>query len=146
VINLNTHSATESFSCSGVEMGACGLTVFSMASSALPETVGFTGDAVLVAQPAQLVQAFVDALDRPRDPMRVEAQRRQFRDRYRLGRILDSWEELLLAPSDRYFDLAGPWQYRKNFKYGVKRMLARIRAGWALDRLLELRSRLRKQG
>ena len=146
VINLNTYNATESFSCSGVEMAACGLTVFSTASSALPETVGFTGDAVLVARPAQLEQAFVDALNRPNDPMRVEAQRRQVRDRYRLGRILDSWEELLRAPADRYFDLAGPWQYKKSFKYVVKRMLARIRAGWALDRLLELRSRLRKQG
>ena len=145
VINLNAHNATETFSCSGVEMAACGLTVFSMASAALPETLGFTGDAVLVTEPTQLAQAFVDALNRPNDPIRVEAQRRQFRDRYRLGRILDSWEELLVAPADRYFDLAGPWQYKRNFKYVLKRILASIHAGCALDRLLGWRSRLRKQ-
>ena len=146
VINLNTYSATESFSCSGVEMAACGLTVFSMASSALPETVGFTGDAVLVAQPAQLAQAFVDALNRPNDPMRVEAQRQQFRDRYRLGRFWIVGKSYWLHPRIGISIWPALGSNKKNFKYVVKKMLARIHAGWALDRLLELRSRLRKQG
>jgi len=144
VINLNPYNATETFSCSGVEMAACGLRVFSMASAALPETVGFTGNAVLVTRPAQLVPAFVDALSKPKDLKSMDAQQQQVRDRYRLSRILDHWEELLVAPADRFYDLAGPWQYNRNFRYVVKRMLARIHAGRLLDRFLELRTRLRK--
>jgi len=144
VINLNAHNATETFSCSGVEMAACGLRVFSMASAALPETVGFTGNAVLVTRPAQLVPAFVEALSQPKDLKNIEAQQLQIRDRYRLSRIVDYWEELLLAHADRFYDLAGPWQYNKNFRYVVKKMLARIHAGGLLDRLLELRTRLQK--
>ncbi len=144
IINLNAHNATETFSCSGVEMASCGLRVFSMASAALPETIGFTGNAVLVTQPAQLVPAFVDALGRPKDWKNVEVQQQQVRDRYRLDRILDYWEELLLAPADRFYNLAGPWQYKKNFRYVVKKMLARIHAGRLLDRFLELRTRLQK--
>ena len=139
VINLNAYSATESFSCSGVEMASCGLTVFSMASSALPETIGFTGSAVLVTHPAQLEAAFVDALSRPKDPKKIEGQQRQIRDRYRLSRILDCWDRLLLAPADRFYELAGPWQYNKSFRYFVKKALARIHAGWLLDRFLALR-------
>jgi glycosyltransferase involved in cell wall biosynthesis len=142
VINLNERNATESFSCSGVEMAACGLRVFSVASAALPETVGFTGNAVLVNRPAQLVPAFIDALRRPKDLKNIEVQRQQVRDRYRLSRIVDYWEELLLAPADRFYDLAGPWQYNKNFRYVVKKMLARIHAGGLLDRILQLRTRL----
>ena len=144
VVNLNAHNATETFSCSGVEMAACGLRVFSMASAALPETIGFTGNAVLVTQPAQLVPAFVDALSQPKDLKNIEAQQQQVRDRYRLSRILDYWEELLLAPADRFYNLAGPWQYNKNFRYIVKKMLARIHAGRLFDRFLELRTWLQK--
>ena len=146
VINLNAHNATETFSCSGVEMAACGLRVLSMASAALPETVGFTGNAVLVAQPAQLVPAFVNALNQPLDPKNIETQKQQIRNRYRLSRIVDDWEELLIAHADRFCDLAGPWQYKKNFRYLVKITLARIHAGRLLDGFLELRRALIRTG
>jgi hypothetical protein len=127
-------------------MAASGLKVFSVASSALPETIGFTGSAVLVTRSVRLESAFVDALDRTDDPKRIEQQQQQVRGRYRLSRILDYWEELLVAPGDRFYELAGPWQYGKNFKYVVKKTLARLHAGWLLERFLDLRSRLRKQG
>jgi len=144
VVNLNAHNATETFSCSGVEMAACGLKVFSMASAALPETIGFTGNAILVTQPAQLVPSFVDALSQPNDMKNIESQQQQVRDRYSLSRIVEYWDELLLADADRFFDLAGPWQYSRNFRYVVKKMLARFHAGRLLDRFLELRARPQK--
>ena len=115
-----------------------------MASGALPETLGFTGNAVLVTQPHQLVPAFVDALSQPNDMKNIESQQQQVRDRYSLSRIVEYWDELLLADADRFFDLAGPWQYSKNSRYVVKKILAHFHAGWLLDRFLELRTRLQK--
>jgi glycosyltransferase involved in cell wall biosynthesis len=141
VINLNAYNATETFSCSGVEMAACGIRVFSMASAALPETVGFTGTAILVTHPDKLVPAFIQALREPGNSATIARQQTQIRDRYRLDGILDSWERHLLAPADRFHQLAGPWQYEKNFKYAVKTVLARFHAGSLLDRYLQFRSR-----
>ena len=139
IINLNARSATETFSCSGVEMAACGLRVISMAAAALPETVGFAGNASLLTHPDQIVPAMVDALGGPRKPANIESQQSQIRDRYALSRILDNWEQLLVAPSDGFFDLAGPWQYSRDFKYFFKKMLAQAHAGKLLDRALALR-------
>lgn len=142
VVNLNPRNATETFSCSGVEMAACGLRIFSMASAALPETVGFAGNAVLVSRPAEIAPAFVAALSRSRDLNAIEAQRVKVRERYRLSSIVDQWEELLQADPDRFFDLAGPWQSNKGFRYFVKRTAARVHAGRLLDRILDVRTRL----
>ncbi len=143
IINLNAYNATETFSCSGVEMAACGLHVFSMASAALPETVGFTGTATLVTDPARLESAFAEALSDTPDPQRIEAQKRQVRHRYQLDRILAKWEELLDAPADHFYRLSGPWQYSKNFRYFAKKAVAGVHAGQLLDRLLALRRSLR---
>jgi glycosyltransferase involved in cell wall biosynthesis len=138
IVNLNARNATETFSCSGVEMAACGLKVFSMAVAALPETLGFTGNAVLVDRPADLVLSFIDALSRPRDSRTRDAQR-QMRDRYRLSCILDRWEELLPENPDRFYRLAGPWQHKKGLRYVIKRALGRLHAGRLLDGILRLR-------
>jgi glycosyltransferase involved in cell wall biosynthesis len=145
VINLNAYNATETFSCSGVEMAACGLRVFSMASAALPETVGFTGTAVLVTQPEQLVPAFIQALGQAGNAATIAYQQTKIRDRYRLDRTLNSWERYLRSPADRFHQLAGPWQYDKNLKYVVKTILARIHAGGLLDRYMRFRMRFRSR-
>lgn len=144
VVNLNAFNATETFSCSGVEMAASGLRVFSMATAALPETLGFTENAILVTQPDELVPAFVDALGQPRDSTRIGVQQRQMRERYALSHILDQWEALLVASPDHFYGMAGPWQYRKNLRYLIKKTVAKIHAGALLDKVLMLRARVNK--
>jgi hypothetical protein len=135
VVNMNWSEYTETFCCAAVEMLATGLPVFSVARAALPETIGFSGGAVLTHQihPEKAAREFNVLLA---DPARLanlgSAGQKYVRSAYGVEHIVDAWEQLLRHGA-AIESMCGSWRGPKSPQYFVELIAGRLRAPWLID-------------
>lgn len=141
-INFNWHSFTETFCCVGAEMLATELPIFSYSTSALPETMGRTGGAILHNTPSisEGAEVVANLLTHPALLASLGKRGRNFvTQTYCLESITDTWEQILHAEPDRLDILSGKWNYRRNFRYWLEKAAGMTGLGklyrTAIDRL-----------
>lgn len=141
VINPSWDTFTETFSCAGVEMLACGLPVFSVARGALPETLASKGAVLLTRR--ELLQAPERLASVLRDAEQLRARAAAgaayARSRYALDTILDHWEALMAAEADGLDRASGPWSAPHTVRYAATRMAAHLHLGRAWGGLRAVR-------
>lgn len=140
-INFNWHTFTETFCCVGAEMLATELPIFSYAASALPETMGRTGGAVLHNSPDLEEGAHVVAglLNSPSRLAQLGKTGREFViSNYSLEKICSCWEEILADKLQNISLHAQPWNYTRGLRYWIENCARRLKLGNQYRQLLDL--------
>lgn len=135
IVNLNWSYATETFCCTGVEMLATGLPVFSVARGALPETIGRSGGAYLSKSASRNTQAreLAQLISNPGRLASLAMAGRRFAQReYSFGGVLDAWERFLAA-GPAIDHLSGRWSGPRGLRYLIERSAGVTRTGRLLD-------------
>lgn len=124
-INFNWHEFTETFCCVGAEMLAIQLPIFSFAASALPETMGRTGGAILMQTPDLCAGAerVAEALSDPALLQKLGTAGREFvLSEYDLGRTASVWEKALAADARQLSTVSKGWNCRRDGRYFLERL------------------------
>lgn len=135
VVNLNWGEYTETFCCAGTEMLATGLPVFSVARGALPETLGYSGGAVLTRREAleTVAREFGELVaDSTRLARLGGAGQAYVCEVYGLEHIVSEWERLLLHGED-IEALCGPWRGPRSSRYFLEIAAGHLGVPWLLD-------------